>query len=174
MTATLGGSTGIVVDPLADAGTLKFVARERLLGYLEVLGPAGITPVVHRQQHSADDEAYVAALDLLSRDDRPTGLLCFSDVIAHGVVRAAEELGLDVPTDLSVVGFDDSPLARRLRPQLTTVRQDVREKGRVAAAALRLAMEHHRAGTDFPREHVVLPTELVVRDSTARPPGGRS
>jgi DNA-binding LacI/PurR family transcriptional regulator len=119
--------------------------------------------------HSADEEAYVAALALLRGDDRPTAMLCFSDVIAHGVVRAAEELGLDVPGDLSVVGFDDSPLARRLRPQLTTVRQDVREKGRVAAAALRVAMAHHRAGTTAPAEHVVLPTELVVRESTAAP-----
>jgi DNA-binding LacI/PurR family transcriptional regulator len=174
MTATLGGSTGIVADPLADAGTLKFVARERLLGYLDVLGPAGITPLVHRQEHSAEDEAYVAALDLLGRDPRPTGLLCFSDVIAHGVVRAAEQLRLDVPTDLSVVGFDDGPLAHRLRPQLTTVRQDVREKGRLAAAALRRAMEHHRAGIAAAPEHVVLPTELVVRDSTAAAPGNRS
>jgi DNA-binding LacI/PurR family transcriptional regulator len=76
-----------------------------------------------------------------------------------------------VPRDLSVVGFDDSPLARRLRPQLTTVHQDVREKGRLAAAALRGAMEHNRAGTPGRAEHVVLPTELVVRDSTAKPPG---
>jgi DNA-binding LacI/PurR family transcriptional regulator len=80
-------------------------------------------------------------------------------------------LGIDVPRDLSVVGFDDSPLARRLRPQLTTVHQDVREKGRLAAAALRGAMEHNRAGTPGRAEHVVLPTELVVRDSTAKPPG---
>jgi DNA-binding LacI/PurR family transcriptional regulator len=93
-------------------------------------------------------------------------------VMAHGVVRAAEELGLDVPADLSVIGFDDSPLAHRLRPRLTTVRQDVREKGRVAAAALKLAMAHHRGGTELRPERVVLPTELVVRDSTAPPPGG--
>ena len=166
-----GVTPGVLTDPLADAESTKFVARQRLLGYLDVLRPAGVTPVVHRQPHSIDDEAYAAALDLLGRADRPTGVLCFSDVIAHGVVLAAEQLRLDVPGDLSVVGFDDSPLARRLRPQLTTVHQDVREKGRVAAAALRVTMEHRRAGTSEPVRHVVLPTELMVRDSTAPPPG---
>ncbi len=169
MTAALGGTTGVLTDPLSDARSSKYVSRERLLGYLDVLGEAAITPVVHRQLHSDDEEAYAAALLLLDRDDRPTGVLCFSDVIAHGVVRAAEQLGLEVPRDLSVVGFDDSPLAPRLRPQLTTVRQDVAEKGRVAAAALRVAMEHRRAGTEPPVQHVVLPTELVVRESTAAP-----
>lgn len=166
LTAADGVPAGILADPLADATHTKYVSRQRLLGYLDVLRPAGITPVVHRQTHSVDDEAHAAALDLLARDDRPTGVLCFSDVIAHGVILAAEQLGLDVPRDVSVIGFDDSALARRLRPQLTTVHQDVREKGRVAAAALRVAMEHRRAGTSGGVEHVVLPTELVVRDST--------
>ena len=170
MTAALGGEPGLVADPVEDARGSKYVSRERLLGYLDVLSAAGITPVVHRQRHSDDEEAYAAALALLGGDDRPTAVLCFSDVIAHGVVLAAEQLGLDVPTDLSVVGFDDSPLARRLRPQLTTVHQDVREKGRVAAAALTAAIAAARSGSSTSTRHVVLPTELVVRDSTAPPP----
>jgi DNA-binding LacI/PurR family transcriptional regulator len=173
MTAAQGSGDGVLADPLADAETTKHVSRERLLGYLDALRSAGITPVVHRQLHSDDEEAYVAALHLLRRDPRPTGVLCFSDVLAHGVVRAAEQLGLDVPGDLSVVGFDDSPLARRLRPQLTTVHQDVAEKGRLAAAELRSAMEHHGAGALQHTRRVVLPTELVVRDSTAPPPPPR-
>jgi DNA-binding LacI/PurR family transcriptional regulator len=124
---------------------------------------------VHSQPHSDDEEAYVAALGLLGGDDRPTALLCFSDVIAHGVVRAAEQLGLDVPGDVSVVGFDDSPLARRLRPQLSTVHQDVHEKGRLAASALLTAMADHRSGTAHQASFVVLPAELVLRASTAPP-----
>ena len=160
----------MVADPVADAKQSKFVSRERLLGYLDVLGEAGITPVVHRQEHSDDEEAYVAASTLLSSDKPPTGVLCFSDVIAHGVVRAAERLGLDVPRDLSVVGFDDSPLARRLRPQLTTVRQDVVEKGRISAHELKRTMDARRSGSSTRTKHVMLPVELVVRDSTAKPP----
>ncbi len=170
MTAALGGVVGVVEDPAADAVLSKYVSRERLLGYLDVLGPAGIEPVVHRQQHSDDRAAYVAALDLLAGPDRPTGVLCFSDVIASGVVRAAEELGLDVPGDVSVVGFDDSPLARRLRPQLTTVRQDLAEKGRVSAAELNRVMAARREGATTTPRHIDLPTTLVVRDSTAPPP----
>jgi DNA-binding LacI/PurR family transcriptional regulator len=175
MMAAIGGEVGIVSDPFSGGSGPQHVPRERLLGYLEALQPAGITPVVHRQLHSDDDEAYTAALRLLETAPRPTAMLCYSDVIAHGVVRAAEQLGLRVPEDLSVVGFDDSPLARRLRPQLTTVHQDVREKGRLAASALRAAMEHDRSGRPGTRDgplHVVLPTELVVRESTAPPSAG--
>ncbi len=165
----LGGTPGPVEDPWRVDDDSTFVATERLRGYLETLAAAGVAPVVHGQEHSDDEQAYAAALRLLGRPDPPTGVLCFSDVIAHGVVRAAEQLGLDVPGDVSVVGFDDSPLARRLRPQLTTVHQDVHEKGRLAATALRTAMADHSAGTAHRATFVVLPTTLVVRDSTAPP-----
>jgi DNA-binding LacI/PurR family transcriptional regulator len=171
MTAALGGAVGVIDDPAGAAASWKHVSRERMLGYLDALGPAGVRPVVHRQLHSDDEEAYDAALRLLDAVDRPTGVLCFSDVVASGVLDAAGRLGLDVPGDLSVVGFDDNPLARRLRPQLTTVRQDVAEKGRLAAAALKEVLDHHRAGTVAPTRRVVLPTELVVRESSAAPPG---
>jgi DNA-binding LacI/PurR family transcriptional regulator len=83
-------------------------------------------------------------------------------------------LGLRVPDDLSVVGFDDSPLARRMRPSLTTVHQPVEEKGRTAAAALAQAIARDRGGNGTVRaRHRLLPTKLIVRDSTA-PPAGRS
>jgi DNA-binding LacI/PurR family transcriptional regulator len=170
MTAALGPGAGVLADPVADAGTTRHVCAERVLGYLDVLREAGAEPVVHRQLHSDEEEAVTAALDLLSGDPRPTAVLCFSDVLARGVVRAAEQLGLDVPADLSVVGFDDSPLARRLRPALTTVHQDVTEKGRQAAAALCEAIERRRDDAPERTRHVVLPTRLVVRDSTAPPP----
>ena len=169
MIAALGGPVGYLADPVEDSKQTKFISRERLLGYLDVLAPAGIAPLVHRQLGSDDREAFVAALDMLQRDDRPTAILCFSDVIASGVMGAADKLGLDVPRDLSVVGFDDSPLARRLRPQLTTVRQDVAEKGRLSAAELTRVLQARRAGTKTRARHTVLPTELVVRDSTAPP-----
>jgi DNA-binding LacI/PurR family transcriptional regulator len=170
MTAALGGDVGLIDDPARDARSWRYVARERMLGCLDVLEPAGIAPVVHRQLHSDDEEARAAALRILDRRDRPTGVLCFSDVVASGVVRAAEQLGLQVPADLSVVGFDDSPLARRLRPQLSTVHQDIAEKGRLAAAALRQALTAPRDQTAGVAERFVLPTRLVVRDSTAAPP----
>ena len=66
MTAALGGTPGFVADPVSDAEGSKFVSRERLLGYLDVLTPAGITPVVHRQLNSDDEEEFLAARALLA------------------------------------------------------------------------------------------------------------
>jgi DNA-binding LacI/PurR family transcriptional regulator len=96
-------------------------------------------------------------------------VLCFSDVLALGVMRVASELGLAVPGHLSVVGFDDSPAAHRSTPRLTTVRQDVAAKGRLAAEAVIGAIDAAASGSTPARaRHRVLPTELIVRDSTAR------
>ena len=145
-------------------------SRQRLLGWLETLRAAGVEPVVVREPLTPEDAAYEGGRLLLERDERPTGILCFSDVQAHWVVRAAEDLGLAVPGDVSVVGFDDNPLARRMRPELTTVRQPIAEKGRVAAAALGAAIDAVQHGRAVPVEHVVLPTELVVRESTGPAP----
>jgi DNA-binding LacI/PurR family transcriptional regulator len=111
----------------------------------------------------------MAARELLTAAERPTAVLCFSDVVAFGVIDEAAELGLSVPDDLSVVGFDDTPAARRSSPALTTVRQDVAEKGRAAARALTTAISRSRGNTRAPARHVLLPTELVVRRSTSRP-----
>jgi DNA-binding LacI/PurR family transcriptional regulator len=156
-------------DPQSAAGVERHVSRERLLGWTDALSAAGIEPLVSRQPQSPDSGGQVVQA-LLDLAEPPTAILCFSDVIAFGVVRAAEDRGLVVPTDLSVVGFDDNPLARRMRPALTTVRQDVAAKGRAAAAALTAAIERVQAGGVPEARHVLLKTELVVRDSTAPVP----
>ena len=145
--------------------------RERVLGWTDALSAAGVEPQVVGRPLLDADGAYDEARRLLDREDRPTAVLCFSDVLAGSVVQAAHDLDLRVPEDLSVVGFDDSPFARRMRPALTTVRQDVQAKGRAAAAALTQALERARTGAAGRVRHVVLPTELVVRDSTAPPRG---
>ena len=96
---------------------------------------------------------------------RPTAVFAASDEVAAGVIEAARARGLRVPEDLSVVGFDDTELARYGSPPLTTVRQPLREMGAVALrTALRLA-----AGEELDSHHVELATELVVRKSTAPP-----
>jgi DNA-binding LacI/PurR family transcriptional regulator len=166
----MAGPFGVVVDADADLDVDHHVSRQRMLGWLDTLRAAGISARAVHQPHSTEDDACDAALLLLSQDDPPTAMLCFSDVMANGVVRAAEERGLRVPDELSVVGFDDSPLARRMRPALTTVRQPVEAKGRAAAGALTALITKAKSGTGKARtRHVVLPTELVVRDSTAPP-----
>ncbi len=106
-----------------------------------------------------------AALGLLSRsrEVRPTALLAMTDVLALGAIDAASELGLTVPDDVSVVGFDDIEEARRSSPPLTTIRQGLFEQGQ-NAAALSLAL---LSGDDAQAD--VFPTELVVRASTSPP-----
>jgi DNA-binding LacI/PurR family transcriptional regulator len=141
-----------------------------MLGWLDALQPAGIEPVVIRVPLKSEEAAYDAATLLLERQGEPTAVLCFSDVLARGVMRAAEDLEVRVPEELSVVGFDDNPLAQRMRPALTTVRQDVAAKGRAATAALIEAIESARSGKPAAARQVLLPTELVVRESTAPAP----
>ncbi|GIF96627.1 transcriptional regulator [Catellatospora citrea] len=156
------GPEDVTVDGHASA--------QRLLGWRDALDAAGIVPLMARQDGSVLELAKAGARLLLDRPDRPTAILCFSDAVAYGALQVAEELGISVPAQLSIVGFDDSPLATQIRPALTTVRQDVVAKGRVAAEALNAAIEDTRAGRTVTAEHVVLPTELVVRGSTAPPP----
>lgn len=166
VTVSHSGPSGIVADPVGS--TDGYVLKQRILGWLDALETAGIRPTVF-QEPSNEATGAEAARALLGREDRPTAILCFSDVLAYGVVQTAQDLGLRVPQDLSVVGFDDNPLAKRMRPALTTVRQDVAAKGRAATAALTAAIERGRTGATAGVRHVLLPTELVVRDSTSRP-----
>lgn len=107
---------------------------------------------------------HAAALRLL--EHAPTGIVCGSDLMALGVIRAARERGLDVPRDLSVVGYDDSPLIAFTDPPLTTVRQSVRAIGEAAARALIDGINGHPAA---PSEYLFRP-ELVVRGSTGPAP----
>jgi DNA-binding LacI/PurR family transcriptional regulator len=96
---------------------------------------------------------------VLAAEPRPTALLALTDQIAIGAREAAAELGLDIPGDLSIAGFDDIPGAAGAG--LTTVRQPLREKGELAGRML-------IADDPAPRE-VILPVELIVRGSTAPP-----
>ena len=82
------------------------------------------------------ESGYEAARDLLVREDRPTAIIACNDEMAIGTYKAAFELGLRIPEDLSVIGFDDSPIATRVFPQLTTVRLPTRDMGRTAAETL--------------------------------------
>lgn len=163
------GHRRIGVVTLAPSGDVdNQPAVQRALGWRGALEAAGVEPVEVVSDFRPVTAAYDAARDLLDRPDRPTALLCFSDVFAAQAVRAAADLGLRVPEDLSVVGYDDADFAPTLRPALTTVRQQVAEKGRAAVAALAAVID---GGS--PQERTLLPTELVVRESTGPVPSGR-
>ncbi|GEK22437.1 LacI family DNA-binding transcriptional regulator [Cellulomonas xylanilytica] len=156
--------------PDAGLATSNFVARERQAGWVETLADAGVTPVVMQVRDNAEPDVSHGARALVADPDRPTAVLCFSDLMAAALVHAAEDAGLRVPEDLSVVGFDDSPLSRRLRPALTTVHQDFDAKGKAAARALTSAITRSRSGAPPVAEQHRILVDLVVRDSTAPPP----
>jgi DNA-binding LacI/PurR family transcriptional regulator len=171
LTAEKTAAHSTLVD--AEAPSAHHVARERMLGWSDALDAAGIEPVVARGLLNPEESVRRSARLLLDLDEPPTAVLCWSDVLAFWVVREAEDRGLRVPEDLSVVGFDDNPLARRMRPELTTVRQDVAGKGETAARLLTTAIDRVRGGAVRKPARVrreLLPTELVVRASTAKSP----
>ena len=107
------------------------------------------------------DTGRIAGSRLLDRANRPTAIIALSDLVALGVMDAAAERGISVPSELSVAGFDDVPEAAAADPPLTTIRQPHRNKG---SEAVRLLLEGPGA------DSVLLPTELVVRASTAPAP----
>ena len=157
------GPTTAALQP--DAGRIRVIA-ERHAGWLEALSVAGIEPQWVNQPNTYDD-AREAARAMLAGPERPTAVLCLTDVLASSMLAAAADAGLGVPGDLAVVGFDDHPLALRSRPRLTTVRQDVEAKGRAAAQAL-LVLVAGRADMTVSRPRSRrLPVQLVVRGSTS-------
>ncbi|MFJ4472114.1 LacI family DNA-binding transcriptional regulator [Streptomyces sp. NPDC089424] len=144
-------------------------SRARMDGYRAALETAGL-PVDPSLVVTGDfhhDAGYRLGLQLLRRPDRPTAVFAGNDLQALGLYEAARELGLRVPQDVSVVGFDDLPVARWVGPPLTTVRQPLTE---MAEAAARLVLDLGRGDAAAAATRVELATSLVVRSSTAAPP----
>jgi DNA-binding LacI/PurR family transcriptional regulator len=115
----------------------------------------------------SEEGGRAALFALLADDVLPTAVITMSDVTAIGILTAAADAGVDVPGQLSIVGFDDIPAASWTTPRLTTVHQPIREKGRRAASRLIAAI---RSGSDHHPVTEVLPTRLVLRDSTGPAP----
>jgi DNA-binding LacI/PurR family transcriptional regulator len=165
--AVVDGNGGIVDDPLAELNAHP--PRERMLGWLDALNAAGIDPTVVQTRNDSPASGFDAARLILGVRPRPTAVLCFSDVLALEVMRVARGLDLSVPTDLSVIGFDDTAAAQHSEPPLTTVRQDIVAKGRLTAEALTAAINSAKVGRPNKVRHRILPTELIIRASTSRP-----
>lgn len=141
--------------------------RARLDGYRSAMEDAGVpvdAGLVVRAGLTVE-EGRSAALGLLNRPEPPTAIFACNDLQAVGVYHAARALGLRIPADLSVVGFDDLPIAALIDPPLTTVHQPLSE---MAAAATELALALGR-GEKSPQVGIELATTLTVRKSTAPP-----
>jgi LacI family transcriptional regulator len=147
-------------------GFVYGIAREvqgfdRLLIYREILAQAGLQPYEMYCNESLED-AYQAAYTLLNTPDRPTALLVINDMLAIAAMRAANDLGLSIPGDLSVAGFDDIPFSSYLSPRLTTVSGKAEASGR---DAVRLLL-NRLANPDLPQQVTNTQVQLIVREST--------
>ncbi len=161
------------VEPPLPATTLApdGVMGRRLRGYLKALAARGIELPAHAVVVGpASIEGGITALRRAVEDgNRPTAVLAMSDAMAIGVMRAARELGLRVPEELSVVGFDDIDISQHTHPPLTTVHQPIRQKGEMAVRVL-LSVVGRR---DRRPEQLRLETRLIVRGSTGPAPRTR-
>lgn len=142
-------------------GPERFIpAQRKAAGFRTTMDRLGFAPVVVHSLYSVEG-GYAAAGQLL--DAGVTGIVCGSDLMALGAVRAVRQRGLSVPGDVSVVGYDDSPLIAFTDPPLTTVRQPTAAMGRAAVSALLDEI----GGLPVPRTEFLFRPELVVRSSTA-------
>lgn len=143
-------------------------SHERGRGFAEGLAEHGLTldPAYVRRAAYTFESGVEAATELLALPQRPTAIFAGNDEMAIGVMKAARDAGLDVPGDLSIVGFDDLPMASRVWPNLTTVRLPIRDMGRMAAEKLTAGLRGLDPATLVQPE---VDPSLVVRDSTAAP-----
>src|SRR5712691_7813094 len=159
------------IDHLVELGhrRIGIVAGPERLAYAKsALRARRVRPdeaVVSVSEGFSEEAGYRAARRVFRAGALPTAVVCANDLIALGVLRAAHEIGLSVPGELSIVGFNDIPLAGRFDPPLTTVRVPQQEMGARAAALLIAELEGER----IEARRVLMEATLVVRASTAAP-----
>lgn len=139
-------------------------AHDRFAGYKDAIFKAGLVfdPQITIRGDDHFESGYAAAEKLISLDNRPTAVFCNNDEMAAGVISAVFELGMKVPRDVSVAGFDNIPLSKQIWPPLTTVDQPIAKISETATKHL-LALLH---GEDVECIHCEIPTNLVIRKST--------
>ncbi|PKO03774.1 MAG: transcriptional repressor PurR [Chloroflexi bacterium HGW-Chloroflexi-5] len=143
----------------------KHTASKRRLGYEAALLEAGLTipPQYLVNTDYGIEEGYQQCQTLLKLPQPPSAIFTYSDLLAIGAMRAAQDLGVNIPRDLSIIGFDDIALASYTTPRLTTIHQDKDLIGELAVKQLLKRIQN----PDQPIEKIVLPTRLVIRESTA-------
>jgi len=147
-------------------------SHQRLAGYRDALAEAGIRhdDALVVAGDFLEPRGYEATHELLAISHGPTAIFASSDAAAFGVLGAARDAGLQVPRDLSVLGFDDIVEASYVGAALSTVRQPLREMGRVAVQRLLSLL----SDPSQPAARLVMDTELVIRQTTAPPPAVRA
>jgi len=147
---------------------------QRLEGHLAALAEAGIAPSedLAEQGYFTYRSGFEAAERLLSLDPPPTAIFASNDDMAAAVVAVAHRRGLDVPRDLTVVGFDDSALATSVWPELTTIRQPIADMSRQAVTLLADEIRSRRAGEEPRHPHALQTFTLIRRQSDGPPKSG--
>ncbi|MGW7515389.1 LacI family DNA-binding transcriptional regulator [Streptomyces sp. NPDC054796] len=150
----------------AAVDSWTFGVRARALAEALGEGHGDGAPVLVRTRPTglSVTDGLAAATEALAREPRPTALICDDDLVAAGACKAARRLGLRVPEDVSVTGFDDLALATAVEPELTTVRLPAQEMGAAGMRALLAVLEGRPADT------AVLPVALIPRGSTGPAP----
>jgi len=144
------------------------LAEDRLQPYQESLQAAGLSldqELIALCGPTIED-GYQAALRLLRLPSRPTALIAINDLLALGALRAAADLNLHIPTDLSLVSYDDIPMAKYQVPRLTTVSKDAARSGREAVKLLLARLRD----PDRPRQEIRVSPRLIIRESTGPAP----
>jgi LacI family transcriptional regulator len=158
---------------LLTADAVMRPSRERIQGFREIFAEAGVDRAGARLclQSSAMDFAYGDTLALLRGDSAPTAIVALGTRILAGVLRAARDLGLVVPRDLSVMSVGDTDLAAVHTPAITALRWSLEDVGRAAADLL---LRRLRGEAGQAQSHALLPVDLVLRDSCAPPAAQRA
>jgi LacI family transcriptional regulator len=144
--------------------------RERREGFLTTLAQHGVeVPAAFDvTSDTTHDAAYAEATAMLTRRDRPTAILCANDLLAFGAIDAARDLGIRVPEDLSIIGYDDIAMSSWPAYNLTTVRQPLKVMADVAVSMLLRRLDD----PELPFESRRYSSELIVRGSTSSAPAG--
>ncbi|HRR90894.1 MAG TPA: LacI family DNA-binding transcriptional regulator [bacterium] len=139
------------------------VSQRRLEGYKKALKEVGVdyNPDLISFNVPVSESGYKEAIKLLCTGEAPTAIFTYNDVMAFGVIKAAKELGIKIPEELSVVGFDDIFFSSFTDPPLTTIKQFKEELGRMAVELLFKLMEGER-------ESLLIEPELIIRNTTSR------
>jgi len=142
-------------------------AEGRHAGFLAAIEEAGIDPtsVIAARGNFTFHAGIEHGQRILARPDRPTALICANDDTAAGAMLAAHKLGLDIPREISIVGFDDTPVSEIVWPPLTTVHQPIREMGR---RAVELVIKALMESDSSPRSELI-PYHIAERESAAAP-----
>jgi LacI family transcriptional regulator len=150
-------------------------SHDRFRGFCDALKEAGVDPdtAAVEQGYFSYRSGLIAGDRILSRPERPTAIFASNDDMAAATISVAHRRGLDVPEDLSIVGFDDTALATSVWPELTTVKQPISAMAEAALELLITDLRRRRSGAPHKAAERVLSHAMIIRESSGPPPGQR-